>query len=214
LHLGVEPEPLGLWETSAETVRFFQEMELQRPGDSRLRTHLGVNYDACHLATEYVEPAAAIGAFQKAGIRISKIHLSSALRMTPDVAARAWLRSFVEDTYLHQVIAKTADGLLRRDKDLDLALARPPGDREWRIHFHVPLHAAALAHGETTADHLLGLLDLLARDPALCPHLEMETYTWEVLPVELRAESVVEQLVREYDWTLQELDRRGLLPNA
>ncbi len=38
----------------------------------------------------------------------------------------------------------------------------------------------------------------------------METYTWEVLPEELRAKSVVEQLVREYDWTLKELAQRGL----
>ena len=79
---------------------------------------------------------------------------------------------------------------------------KPDGDREWRIHFHVPLHATTLSHGQTTASHLLGLLDLLAKQPSLCSHLEMETYTWEVLPEELRAKSVVDQLVREYDWCL------------
>jgi sugar phosphate isomerase/epimerase len=210
LHLGVEPEPLGLFETSAETVRFFQEMEADRPGDPRLRAFLGVNYDACHLAVEYEEPAEAVAALRKEGIRIGKIHLSSALRITPDEAGRDWLRRFADDTYLHQVVARTSDGTLRRDKDLDVALAQPPGDDEWRIHFHVPLHATALAHGETTAPHLLGLLDLLAREPGLCEHLEMETYTWEVLPEELRAGSVVEQLVREYDWCLGQLARRGL----
>ena len=211
LHLGVEPEPLGLFETSAETVRFFEEMEAHRPGDARLRKFLGVNYDTCHLAVEYEEPADVVAAFQKAGIRISKIHLSSALQLTPDAAARVWLQRFADDTYLHQVVARMADGSLRRDRDLDVALAQPEGDREWRIHFHVPLHATALAHGQTTSPHLLGLLDLLANDPSLCPHLEMETYTWEVLPEELRAASVVDQLVREYEWTLAELGRRGLV---
>jgi hypothetical protein len=210
LHLGVEPEPLGLFETSAETVCFFQEMEAHRPGDQRLRTFLGVNYDACHLAVEYEEPADIVAALQKEGIRINKIHLSSALQIVPTIASREWLRRFADETYLHQVVARSADGTLRRDKDLDVALAQPLGDHEWRIHFHVPLHATKLAHGQTTASHLLGLLDLLAQQPGLCSHLEMETYTWEVLPEELRAESVVEQLVREYEWCLGELGRRGL----
>jgi hypothetical protein len=210
LHLGLEPEPLGLFETSAETVRFFQEMESHRPGDARLRTFLGVNYDTCHLAVEYEEPADVVTALQSEGIRISKIHLSSALQLAPDPAARAWLRRFADDTYLHQVVARTSEGNLRRDQDLDIALDQPPGDAEWRVHFHVPLHATRLSHGQTTAAHLLGLLDLLAKDPGLCSHLEMETYTWEVLPEELRAKSVVEQLVREYEWTLAELAPRGL----
>ena len=210
LHLGLEPEPLGLFETSAETVQFFQEMEADRPGDKRLHTFLGVNYDTCHLAVEYEEPADVVASFQNAGIRISKIHLSSALQLTPDLESREWLRRFADDTYLHQVVARTQDGSLRRDKDLDIALDQPPGDEEWRIHFHVPLHATTLAHGRTTASHLLGLLDLLAKRPDLCSHLEMETYTWEVLPEELRAKSVVEQLVREYDWCLKQLAKRGL----
>jgi sugar phosphate isomerase/epimerase len=214
LHLGLEPEPLGLFETSGETVRFFQEMEADRPGDPRLRTFLGVNYDTCHLAVEYEEPADVVAALQKEGIPISKIHLSSAIQLAPDPESRAWLRDFADDTYLHQVIARTKEGALRRHKDLDEALAQPPGDREWRIHFHVPLHATGLAHGQTTVSHLLSLLDLLAKQPALCSHLEMETYTWEVLPRELRAASVVEQLVREYDWCLDQLARRCLRSHA
>jgi sugar phosphate isomerase/epimerase len=210
LHLGVEPEPLGLFETSAETVRFFEEMAADRPRDSRLHTFLGVNYDTCHLAVEYEEPGDVVAAFQKAGIRISKIHLSSALQVVPGEDARQWLRRFADDTYLHQVVARGPDRAIRRYRDLDVALDQPAGDEEWRIHFHVPLHATALAHGQTTAPHLLGLLDLLSRQPALCSHLEMETYTWEVLPEELRAGSVVEQLVREYEWCLRELAQRGL----
>ena len=210
LHLGVEPEPLGLFETSAETVRFFQEMETHRPNDDRLRTFLGVNYDTCHLAVEYEQPADVVTAFKKEGIRISKVHLSSALQVVPEEATRQWLRYFADDIYLHQVVAKTADGGHRVDKDLDIALAQPPGDQEWRIHFHVPLHAATLTHGKTTVSHITGLLDLLANEPDLCSHLEMETYTWEVLPEELRAKSVVDQLVREYEWTLDQLAQRGL----
>ena len=162
------------------------------------------------IAAQPQEPADVVAALHKEGVRISKIHLSSALQVVPGVAAREWLRLFADDIYLHQVIARAPDGTLRRYKDLNAALDQPSGDDKWRIHFHVPLHATALAHGQTTAPHLLGLLDLLARQPGLCSHLEMETYTWEVLPEELRAKSVVDQLVREYDWCLEQLGRRGL----
>ena len=81
---------------------------------------------------------------------------------------------------------------------------------EWRIHFHVPLHAPAVPPLDNTIDHLLGVLDLLAENPHLCSHLEMETYTWEVLPPELKSLSVVEQLAAEYAWLLPQLAERGL----
>jgi hypothetical protein len=81
---------------------------------------------------------------------------------------------------------------------------------EWRIHFHVPLHAPVLPPLKNTNSHLLGTLDFLAANPKLCSHLEMETYTWEVLPPELKARSIVEQLAVEYDWTLARLAERGL----
>ena len=105
--------------------------------------------------------------------------------------------------------------MTRRHKDLDLALAHAenhPDDLgdEWRIHFHVPLHASPGEGLGDTRDHVEGTLDLLAANPGLCRHLEMETYTWEVLPKNLRSDDVVEQIIREYDWTLSELAARGL----
>jgi hypothetical protein len=85
---------------------------------------------------------------------------------------------------------------------------------EWRIHFHIPLHSPPTPLFDNTTDHLLGVLDLLQGNPALCSHLEMETYTWEVLPEPLRERSVVEQLAAEYHWTLAQLSERGLFtPN-
>ena len=215
LHLGLEPEPLGLFETSAETVRFFQEMEAHRPGDARLRTFLGVNYDTCHLAVEYEEPGDVVAALQKEGIRISKIHLSSALQIMPDDGAAA-NGSGVSPTTPICTRSSRAPRTARFAATRTSTSRSPsrPATREWRIHFHVPLHATKLAHGQTTASHLLGLLDLLAQQPGLCSHLEMETYTWEVLPEELRAKSVVEQLVHEYEWCLAQLAQRGLRDRA
>ena len=215
LHLGLEPEPLGLFETSAETVQFFERLRGEHARDSRLTELLGVNYDTCHLAIEFEEPEAAMAALQRHDIRVSKIHLSSALKIHPTLEARAELSAFAEDTYLHQVIVRSPNAELVRYKDLGDALtahplAREPALEEWRIHFHIPLHSPGTTIFRSTIDHLEGVLDLLQQNPKLCSHLEMETYTWEVMPPELKNRSVVEQLVSEYAWTLQRLDERNL----
>ncbi len=222
LHLGLEPEPLGLLENSAETILFFEHLRTEHKNDPRLTEFLGVNYDTCHFAVEFEEPHAALNAISDAGIKISKIHLSSALKAKATAEARAALKKFADDVYLHQVIACAANGTKKMTRDLPAALAEQwkleMGKHkrykkffsEWRIHFHVPLHAPAVAPFANTNDHLLGVLDLLAENPNLCSHLEMETYTWEVLPPELKSRNVVEQLVAEYDWTLARLAERGL----
>jgi hypothetical protein len=216
LHLGLEPEPLGLFENSAETISFFEKVRAENKNDSRLKEFLGVNYDCCHFAVEFEEPQNALAVFQNAGIKISKIHLSSALKCQPTLAARQQLKKFADDVYLHQVIAREKNGKLKFYRDLPDALTRHSSlitrhSTEWRIHFHVPLHAPAIPPFENTNDHLLGVLDWLAKDPQLCSHLEMETYTWEVLPPELKSRSVVGQLAAEYDWTLARLKERGLV---
>ena len=214
LHLGLEPEPLCYLETSAETARFFEQMRADRPGDERLNRHLGVNYDTCHLAVEFEEPAEAIGRLRQHQIKVSKIHLSSALKVRPTPEVRQALAAFADDIYFHQVIERKADGTMERYRDLDLALTRnskltTQNWPEWRIHFHIPLHSRATSLFDNTSDHILGLLKLLQDDPKLCSHLEMETYTWEVMPPELKNRSVVEQLVSEYDWTLRQLHECG-----
>jgi hypothetical protein len=238
LHLGVEPEPFGWFENTAETLNFFEQMRDEHPGDSRLERHLGVNYDACHFAIEFEEPAQAVAKFQEHGIRLSKIHLSNALRLRPSVVALKELAAFAEDIYLHQVIVRSADGTLSRFRDLPIALecagsraqqrefdedtgvghaalssrVAVPGDghtpqesSEWRVHFHVPLHWQPTGGLNGTADHVTGLLKLLEAHPRLCSHLEMETYTWAVLPEPFRSRDVTDQLVAEYDWTSQRL---------
>jgi hypothetical protein len=86
----------------------------------------------------------------------------------------------------------------------------PEREEEWRIHFHVPLNFVPSTIFETTVDHLVGVMDILARHPNLCSHIEMETYTWEVLPPELKTRSVVEQITGEYKWTLKQMRDRGL----
>jgi hypothetical protein len=216
LHLGLEPEPLCYLETSAETVEFFEQLRADRPGDIRLDEFLGVNYDCCHLAVEFEEPREAMSRLRQHGIKISKLHFSSALKIRPTTEVRQALKAFADDIYFHQVIARDADGRLTRYRDLDVALDQKleaegrKQAEEWRIHFHIPLHSQPTKLFDTTTDHLLGVMDVLADTPSLCSHIEMETYTWEVLPPELKQRDVVNQLVSEYEWTLAQLARRGL----
>lgn len=212
LHLGLEPEPCCLIETSEETVTFFDEWRATDPVVEALLRHVGVNYDCCHLAVEFESARIALDRIAAAGLRLSKLHLSSALRVRPDEVGRKALAAFVEPVYLHQVVEGRGHDVHRRFVDLPDALAdaQParPGD-EWRIHFHVPLHAAPGEPFSDTRDHLVEALDWLKSHPGACTHLEMETYTWEVLPTAMRL-PIEEHLVREYAWTLGALADRGL----
>ena len=218
-HLGLEPEPLGYLENSKEAALFFEQLREEHPQDPHLDEFLGVNYDTCHFATEFEEPREALQRFVQNRIRISKIHISNALKLRPTPGALSQLRSFAEDVYLHQVIVRQAQGSLTRFKDLPQALADPPSEAdaastEWRVHFHIPLHSQPPGEFATTADHTLQLFEFLGAQPRLCSHLEMETYTWQVLPPALKSRDVAQQIVAEYHWTLEHLARYGFEPTG
>jgi sugar phosphate isomerase/epimerase len=217
LVLGLEPEPLGWLETTAETVAFLRKFRARPDTPRCAREVIGITYDACHQAVEYERAGDNLNRLRDAEIRVAKLHFSSALRLRPTDAGLAALRRFDEPVYLHQVIVRQgADTLLRRITDLPEALAwaesRTAAARgeEWRVHFHVPLHTAPEEPLADTREHLGEVMDFLEKNPATCPHLEMETYTWAVLPEPLRTQRVEEQLAAEYAWTLGELRRRGL----
>ncbi len=219
LHLGMEPEPLGLFETTGEAIKFFGLYLDEYPEDRDFLRYVGINYDTCHLAIEYEDAGESLTRLVDHGMRVSKLHFSNALRLRPNPENLARLAAYQEPVYFHQVIAREGDLPLRRFADLDQALEHAekfPGEvgDEWRVHFHIPLHARPADGFGDTSDHLLGAMDWLARNPGQCQHIEMETYTWEVLPEVMRSASVEDQLVKEYEWCLAELKKRGLEPVA
>lgn len=216
LHLGLEPEPLCLFETTGETLKFFGLLVDKYPNQPGLLKRIGVNYDTCHLAIEYEEPHTALERLVGSGIRLSKIHLSSALKLTPTSELIPKLKAYYDEVYLHQTVVSFGDEEpLMRFLDLPDAVTWAESasnlGEEWRIHFHVPLHAEPKNYLHTTQDHILGTLDYLANQkPGLCQHFEMETYTWEVLPDNVRESDVVDQLEKEYQWTLGQLKAHNL----
>ncbi len=218
--LAIEPEPFCFLETIAETVAYFHDhlfsagavADLARltglsedTATEALPRHLGLCFDVCHAAVEFEDPAASLAALRAAGIPIHKLQLSAALRV-PRVgpAERASLAAFDEPTYLHQVVRR--NGALRYHVDLPeaLALGSKTDGEEWRIHFHVPVFKGDLGPFASTRDFLEEILALHRADP-ISPHLEVETYTWDVLPQGVRGASVAEDVVKEMTWVLDQL---------
>ncbi|MEI6239581.1 MAG: metabolite traffic protein EboE [Planctomycetia bacterium] len=189
IRLALEPEPCCILETTAETVTFFTALfdRAARAGIEPLaRRHLGVCYDVCHQAVEFEDAGTAIGALTAAGIRINKVQISCAIEAPDptDPAQRDALLAYVEPRYLHQTFARGQDGTLHHAVDLTPDLITDPtwhARAPWRIHYHVPVDAERIGPLRTTRRDLeRGLAGIGELDYA--PHLEVETYTWPVLP--------------------------------
>ena len=187
--LAIEPEADGALATVDELIEWWPD-ELE---------NVTVCFDACHSAVAYEEPDEALAALDDAGIRIGKAQLSAALRLP--VIARAELERFADPIYLHQVTQRSADGSLQSWPDLPEALDGCGGGEEWRVHFHVPIFIQRYGKLESTQDHLR---EVIERVRGRTSHLEIETYTWDVLPAELKASSV-DSIAREYEWVLDVL---------
>lgn len=215
--LSLEPESGCFLERTDDVVDFFRDYLFGAGDEEAVRRHLGVCLDACHAAVEFEDPAEAVRRFRAAGIRIGKLQLSTALVVDHrgDRETLRALSAFAEDTYLHQVVERRG-GVTRRWLDLPDALAAVDGDdeRQWRIHFHVPLYRAAIGAFRNTQPELVALLGAIPDSG--CRHLEVETYTWNVLPDgygldartgagDGRARSVVDGIVRELRWARQRL---------
>ena len=223
--LALEPEPCCYLETVADTIAFFQDhlftiaavrdlCRLTGMGTEQaerfLRRHAGLCFDACHMAVEFEDPVDALNAFQAAGIQVCKIQLSAGLRLAlPAPGKLEALRQFDDGQYLHQVIERreTSTDLVRY-QDLADALSAASDEedieREWRIHVHVPVYQEFCGPFHNTQEYLQELLGKLHKAEP-CPHLEVETYTWSVLPEAHRQEDIVSSIVKELQWVIEQL---------
>lgn len=193
--LALEPEPCCMLETIAETVAFFAE-------HLRGLEHIGVCLDTCHAAVEFEDVTTMLAALRAADVTIAKVQLSAGLRIQPvDASARRALSAFADDVYLHQVVSRRAATLTRYVDLADALGTQTPAD-EWRVHFHVPIfYPEPSGFGGTQG--FLGELLAHHRAAPLTSHLEVETYTWDVLPAALRAEPVADAIARELHWVLE-----------
>lgn len=223
VQFALEPEPGCYLETTRDTVLFFQQRLLTddaveqlalylppglkpKANMSLIKRHLGVCLDTCHAAVMFESPLAMNNALIEAGISVHKIQLTAALNVARlTTAARERLRRFADDVYLHQTSIRAGDGN-RFYLDLEPALNEAEDGVELRSHFHVPVFAESLGELGTTQKDLRELLADFRRKPG-CPHLEVETYTFDVLPAELKQGSVADNISRELNWVKEQLAR-------
>lgn len=226
LHLDIEPEPDGLLENSEELIRYFKEWLIPRgktslakqlvitatAAEKLMKAHLQVCYDVCHFAIGYEKPKEAFKKLKQAGIGIGKIQLSAALKLLiPESPFERFsigkrLGEFADTTYLHQVVGRTKEKGLTSYPDLPQALAQlgDTQDLEWRIHFHVPIFLANYGTFQATQEDIVEVLKLVNANPSITKHLEVETYTWEVLPLDTHL-TLGEAISRELVWVKERL---------
>lgn len=220
LQLSIEPEPDGLMENSEEVVTYFNEylvpigcdflvselgIEIDE-AEKLVYKHINVCYDVCHFSLAYEDPEYSFKKFKDAGIGIGKIQISAALKIifNADEVEETWetLALFNESTYLHQVTEKVGNKVVTYT-DLPVILDRSKEFKEIRAHFHVPIFLERFGTLFSTQDQILKVLDYL-KDHEVTRHLEVETYTWDVLPTELKS-NLSNSIVRELLWMKEKL---------
>ena len=226
LHLDIEPEPDGLLENSEELIRYFKEWLIPMgktslakqlgikatAAEQLIKAHLQVCYDVCHFAIGYEKPKEAFKKLKQAGIGIGKIQLSAALKLLiPESPFERFsigkrLGEFADTTYLHQVVGRTKEEGLISYPDLPQALAQLGNtqDLEWRVHFHVPIFLANYGTFQATQEDIVEVLKLVNANPSITNHLEVETYTWEVLPQDTHL-TLGDAISRELAWVKEQL---------
>ncbi|MBV8255937.1 MAG: metabolite traffic protein EboE [Chitinophaga sp.] len=226
MHLDIEPEPDGLLENSAEYIDWFRHTLMpagipflqdkfrvdEATAVAWLKNHIRLCYDVCHFALVYENPTDVLRQMEAYGLKTGKIQISAALKsaMPTDTDKRKIVldafRQFEEPVYLHQVIAQTASGSLIHYPDLPQALADGYNQEvnQWRSHFHVPVFLDRYEVLESTQSDILDVLQLQRQQP-FAPHLEVETYTWDVLPSGLKQE-IAASVSRELQWVKQVLE--------
>ena len=213
--LALEPEPDCLLEDTHDVIAWFED-ELLTEGrrwlcanrrrapeeaEALLRTYVGLCLDTCHFAVAFEDPLTALIRFESACIRVARIQLSAAVRAVISDASLARLADFIDPVYLHQTKIRLPRGNMLALPDLTretLEAARQHAGCELRTHFHVPLFYEG--DGVLNSTHTDLTPEFFAHAAARGYPLEIETYTFNVLPPAIRPASVIDSLVAEHDW--------------
>ncbi|UZO80576.1 metabolite traffic protein EboE [Aquimarina sp. ERC-38] len=220
IHLDIEPEPDGMLENTKDVLLFFkdyllplgyeqlkEQWKMNRSDIYRwIHRYLTVCYDVCHFALAYELPEYTFNTLSEAGIKIGKIQVSAALKVLFDKRKEQEIKDalclFDEDIYLHQVTSLTNDRVITFN-DLPEFLKDTHYYEEARVHFHVPIFTEQFGILSSTQGHILKVLEYLVSNP-ISTCLEIETYTWEVLPADLKY-NLTDSIVREIKWLTNRL---------
>ena len=222
--LALEPEPYCFLETTEEAIDYFtnhlyakdavrslvtQTGLSKQHAEESLRRHLGMVYDICHQAVEYENIGASLQALADAGIPVFKLQEAAAMRV-PEVTQEIVdaLGEYADTVYLTQTVERR-NGRLTRYLNLEDAFEawqKDPGPREWRTHVHVPVFLDVLDElGIKTTRFAIEDALKFHKKNKLSPQLEIETYTWDVLPDHLKTGDIVDYVQRELEWVRGQL---------
>ena len=223
VQLALEPEPYCFLETTDETIAYFRDhlysgfaveklaklahVPIAKANEA-LRRHLGIVYDICHQAVEYEDIAASLQKLVDAGVPVFKLQEAAALHI-PEVTQPVvdTLKRYAKTIYLTQTLEKR-NGKLTKFLNVDDAIAAfekdTGGPREWRTHIHVPVFLDDLGQFRTTRFAIADALKFHKEKP-LSHHLEVETYTWDMLPESLKSRDIVDYICRELEWVKGQL---------
>jgi sugar phosphate isomerase/epimerase len=219
--LCLEPEPGCVLQRSDDLLDLFRDWLLPRGDEAAVREHLRVCHDVCHAAVMFEGQAEVLQKFAAAGLKVGKVQISSAVGVDFDVlgaaerrAAFAQLAAFREPRYLHQTCVRRG-GDTTFYEDLPLAVASVPAGAEprgeWRTHFHVPVYLEGFGQLRATQDDIRQCLAAMAATSD-CPHFEVETYAWGVLPPELQVAELSDGIAREMAWFYGAVERGEAAP--
>ncbi|MDG1897423.1 MAG: metabolite traffic protein EboE [Fuerstiella sp.] len=210
IRLAIEPEPLcEMSSIPDDTVPLFRSLfeMAEALGDlPTVQEYIGLCFDVCHQAVVFEDVTTSVNQVVSSDIRINKVHITNAVELqspSKNTAGREALINYVEPRYLHQTYAKMSDGSIVNRLDLSADdICRDPADSflqadVWRVHFHVPVFADELGPLKTTRPDLKAALQAIM-ELEYAPHLEVETYTWPVMPErDTDAPSLSSQITRE-----------------
>ena len=225
IRLCLEMEPGCVLESTSQVVQLFQR-DLPRAARAEfidfalIERYLGVCFDICHQAVMDESIAESVRALQRANIVIGKVQVSCAMDVTkPQLSTVAdFLQSFADKKYLHQVTTRNTQGELIFKDDLGEALSDEnfPRCAPWRVHYHLPiqLRDCGVEGVSTTNNCIEQFFSSLSDCLSYKPHLEVETYTWGILP-QFRGvgngDGLVAGIVDELNWLQALLLRLELL---
>ena len=199
IHVDLEPETGCILERSPDVVSFWRANLQGGPSSTSdaVNRYIRVCHDVCHAAVMFERQEEAFDAYRRAGVRVGKVQISSALRAGNNASDD--LCAFVEPRYLHQTSIRDEKGV-RTFEDLPQALASTSRNEnaEWRVHFHVPIFLESIGTLRTTSADIPMAVDLARRDSVR--HFEVETYAWGVLPPAHRTSDLSEGIAAELRW--------------
>ncbi len=200
--LAVEPEPDCLWSSARDFTDFYSTHLAEFPNKAE---YIGICYDTAHHELAEDGPGKQFDYCIINNVNIAKIQFSSALG-SPENSSKDELAKFADEVYLHQTKIFKNNKIIAKFADLPHALAKADRNLHWKIHYHIPLYVNKMPHGLIAEKHELEtVLKKCKEKPEICSNLEIETYTYDILPNNVKISPIEKSMAEEYSFIINKI---------